>query len=49
MKSEECITKDKPLVCDFKTRKVRNTRKRFVPGRKIWKVHEDSVETWSVK
>ena len=34
------ITLHKPLVCDTKTRKVKDTKKTFVPRRKKWKLHE---------
>ena len=34
MKSEERITNEKPLVGDFKIRKARNTRKKYVPRTK---------------
>ena len=43
--SEECISQYKPLVCDFKIRKVKDTRKNFVPKKKIWKLHQDSVNS----
>ena len=39
--SEEC----KPLLCDFKTRKVKDTMIKFVPRRKIWKLHEENVKS----
>ena len=32
---EECITQHKPLDCDFKTKKVKDNTKKFVPRRKI--------------
>ena len=34
LSSEECITKHKPLVCDFKTRKVQDTSRKFLSRRK---------------
>ena len=37
--SEECITQHKSFLCDFKTRKVKDTRIKFVPRRKIWKLY----------
>ena len=43
--SEECITQRKPLVYDLKIIKVKDTRKMFVPRIKIWKLHEDSVNS----
>ena len=42
---EEYITWHKPLVCDFKIRKVKDTRRKSAPRRKIWKVHEDNVKS----
>ena len=42
--SEECITQYKPLVCDFKKRKVKDTRNKSATSRKIWKLHEKSVK-----
>ena len=35
--SEECIIQHKPLVYDFKIRKVKDTRRNVVSRRKIWK------------
>ena len=32
------ITQHKPLVCDFNKRKLKDTRKKFVPRRKIRKL-----------
>ena len=43
--SEECITQHKPLVCDFKIRKVKDTRRNSVHRRKIWKLHDDSFKS----
>lgn len=43
--NQECITQDKPLTCDFKIRKVKSTRKKFLSSRKIWKLHEDNVRS----
>ena len=40
----ECITQHKPLECDFKIWKVKDTRRKFVPMKKIWKIHEDCVK-----
>ena len=45
LSSEECIIQYKSLVCDFKLTKVKNTRRKFVPTRKIWKLHEDSIKS----
>ena len=42
---EECSTQKKPLVCDFNIRKVKETRNKFVPRRKIWKLDEYSVKS----
>ena len=42
---EEYITWHKPLVCDFKIRKVKDTRRKSAPRRKIWKAHEDNVKS----
>ena len=42
--SEEFITWHNPFVCDFKIRKVKQIRRMFVPKRKIWILHEDSVK-----
>ena len=33
--SKECITKHKPLLYDFKIRKVKGTKRNFLPKRKI--------------
>ena len=41
--SKECITQNKPLACDFKIRKVKDTRRKFEPRKKIGKLHEYSV------
>ena len=30
---------------DFEKIKVKDTRREFVPGRKVWKLHEDSVKS----
>ena len=43
--SEEFITQHKPLVCDFKLWKVKDTRKNFVSRRKLWKLHEESANS----
>ena len=43
--SEECITQHKPLVCDFKLRKVEDTRRKFVPRKKSWKLDEDNTKS----
>ena len=43
--SEKCITQYKPLLCDFKVRKIKNTRIKFVSRKKIWKLHEDNVKS----
>ena len=42
--SEECITQHKPLVCDFKIRKVKEARRKVLASRKIWKFHENSAK-----
>ena len=42
---KECITQHKILVCDFKIRKVKDSKRRFVFRRKIWKLHEDNVHS----
>ena len=39
--SEEC----KSLLCDFKTRKVKDTMIKFVPRRETWKLHKDNVKS----
>ena len=33
------------MVRDCQIRKVKDTRRKFVPTRKIWKLHEDSVKS----
>ena len=43
--SEECIAQHKPVICNLKIKKVKSTRRRFVPRRKIWKLHESSVKS----
>ena len=43
--SEECITQHKLLVCDLKVRKVKDTRRNFVPKRMIGKLYEDSIKS----
>ena len=45
----ECITQRKSLVCDFVIRRVKDTRRKSVPRRKTWKLHEGSVKNdfWS--
>ena len=43
--SEECITQHKPLVCDFKLRKVEDTRRKFVPRKKSWNLDEDNTKS----
>ena len=45
LSSEECITQHKTLLYDFKTRKVKDTRIKFVPRRKIWKLHKDNIKS----
>ena len=40
--SEEYITQHKPLVCKTEIRKVKETRRKFTPRKKIWELHEDS-------
>ena len=42
---EEYITQHMSVICDFKIRKVKDIRRKFVPRRKIWKLHEDSVKS----
>ena len=32
------------MVRDFKINKVKDTRRKFVPRRKIWNIHEDRVK-----
>ena len=43
--SQKSITQHKPLVCDFKIRKVKDTRIKFVPRRKIWEIHEGNAKS----
>ena len=31
----------KPLVCEFTIRKLKSTRRKLVPTRKTWRLHED--------
>ena len=33
------------MVCDFKIRKVKDIRRKFVPRGKKWKLHEDSIKS----
>lgn len=42
--SEVLIAQRKPFVCAFKIRKVKSTRRKFVPRRNIQKLHEVSVK-----
>ena len=35
--SEDFITKHKPLIRDFKIRKVKDTKRKFVSRKKLWK------------
>ena len=35
----ECSNQHKPMVCDFKIREVKDTRRKFVYSRKIWKLN----------
>lgn len=49
--SEECITEHKESKRhqeNIKIRKVKEARKKTMPGRRLWKVHEDSVTVISV-
>lgn len=32
------------MVCDFKITKVKDTRRKFLHMRKIWKLHEDIIK-----
>ena len=43
--SEKSITQQKSLVCDFKVRKVKDTRRSVVPRRKICKLYKDNVNS----
>ena len=43
--SRECITQYKLLIWDLMRRKIKNTRITLIPGRKIRKLHEDSVNS----
>ena len=47
--SEKCITQYQPLIFDFKMRKVKDIRTKFLPRKKIFKLHEDSVKKGVVK
>ena len=38
---EEFIIQHQSLICDFKIRKINNTRRKFAFMKKIWKRHED--------
>ena len=38
---EEFIIQQKPLIFDFKIRKINNTRRKFAFMKKTWKWHED--------
>ena len=44
LSSEEYITQHNPLICDFKIRKVKDTRRKFVPKKRIQKLREESVK-----
>ena len=33
------------MVRDCQIRKIKDTRRKFVPTRKIWKLHEDSIKS----
>ena len=39
------LSAEAQLVCDFKIRKLKDIRRKFVPSTKILKLHEDSVNT----
>ena len=36
--SDDYLSQSKPLVCEFKIRKVKDPRRKFVPRRMIWKL-----------
>ena len=42
---EECVTQHKPLLCDFKIRKVKDSKRKTVPRRKIMKLREVNVKS----
>ena len=41
--SEECITQHKPVVCVFKIRKLKSSKRKFIPKRKVWKLGNSGV------
>ena len=41
--SEEIVTQHKPVVCDFKVKKVHEVKRKFIPRRKIWRLNEEQV------
>lgn len=43
--SEATFTQVKPLVSNVKTRKVKDTKRKFLPRRKIKQPHEDNVKS----
>ena len=45
LSTEECTTQHKPLLCGFKISKIKDSRRKFLPRRKIWKLHEDRVKS----
>ena len=42
--SDDYLSQPKPLVCEFKIRKVKDPRRKFVPRRMIWKLHIGSLK-----
>ncbi|KAK3893367.1 hypothetical protein Pcinc_002801 [Petrolisthes cinctipes] len=42
--SEEIVTQHKPVVCDFKVKKVCQVKRKFIPRRKIWRLNEEQVK-----
>ena len=39
------MTQHKIKVCNFKIRKVKDTRGNSIPRRKLWKLHEDNTKS----
>ena len=39
------MTQHTPLLRDFRIRTLKDKRRRFLPQRKIWKLHKDSLKS----
>ena len=43
--NDECIVQFKPLICHFKIREVKDTRRKYMFWRKVWKLPQDHVKS----